>query len=108
MENEDIILFQFITNVFNEKQKTFNALYRKTDGTVKVWPIDEKITDDLNCFLPVQPLSVSASGEYVALLAADEVTAWFEENTGKTDIPSDVAALKKVEEEDNPVVVILE
>ena len=39
---------------------------------------------------------------------ADEVVAWFEEHAGKTGIPAEVAALKKVSEEDNPVVVIME
>lgn len=108
MENEDVILFRFITNVYNDKQKTYNAVYRKADGTVKVSPLDNKITDDLNGFLPLQPISVSASGEFAALLPSEEVVTWFEDNAGKTNIPADVAALKKVGEEDNPVVVIME
>ena len=33
---------------------------------------------------------------------------WFEDNAGETDIPAEVAVLKKVGEEDNPVVVIME
>ena len=35
MENEDVILFRFMTNVYNDKQKTYNALYRKADGAVR-------------------------------------------------------------------------
>ena len=38
----------------------------------------------------------------------EKVVAWFEEHAGKTGIPAEVAALKKVSEEDNPVVVIME
>ena len=108
MENEDVILFRFMTNVYNDKQKTYNALYRKADGTVKVCPLDDMITDDTNSFLPLQPVSVSASGEFAAILPSEEVVAWFEDNAGKTDIPAEVAALKKVGEEDNPVVAIME
>lgn len=108
MESEDVIFFRFITNVYNDKQKTYNALYRKADGTVKVSPLDNKITDDLYGFLPLQPISVSASGEFAALLPSEEVVTWFEDNTDNTDIPAGVAALKKVGEEDNPVVVIME
>ena len=67
MENEDVILFRFMTNVYNDKQKTYNALYRKADGAVKVSPLDDKITDDTNGFLPLQPVSVSASGEFAAI-----------------------------------------
>mgnify|MGYP000671231134 CR=1 FL=1 len=64
MENKDVIFFRFMTNVYNDKQKTYNALYRKADGTVKVCPFDERITDDMNGFLPLQPISVSSSGEF--------------------------------------------
>lgn len=108
MENKEVVLFRFMTNVYNDKQKTYNALYRKADGTVKVCPFDDKITDDTNGFLPLQPVSVSASGEFAAILPSEEVVTWFEDNAGKTDIPAEVAALKKVGGEDNPVVVIME
>ena len=108
MENKDVIFFRFMTNVYNDKQKTYNALYRKADGTVKVCLFDERITDDMNGFLPLQPISVSSSGEFAAILPSEEVVSWFEDNAGKTDIPSGVAALKKVGEEDNPVVAIME
>ena len=108
MENKDVIFFRFMTNVYNDKQKTYNALYRKADGTVKVCLFDERITDDMNGFLPLQPISVSSSGEFAAILPSEEVVSWFEDNAGKMDIPSEVVALKKVGEEDNPVVAIME
>lgn len=57
---------------------------------------------------PLQPVSVSASGEFAAILPSEEVVSWFEDNAGETDIPAEVAVLKKVGEEDNPVVVIME
>ena len=107
MENKDVIFFRFMTNVYNDKQKTYNALYRKADGTVKVCLFDERIIDDMNGFLPLQPISVSSSGEFAAILPSEEVVSWFEDNAGKMDIPSEVAALKKVGEEDNPVVAIM-
>ena len=108
MENEDVILFRFLTNVYTDNSKTYNALYRKADGTVKVYPFEEKITDDMNGFLPLQPISISSAGEFAAVLPSEEVVQWFEDNAGKTDLPAAVSALKKVGEEDNPVVVIME
>lgn len=108
MENADVILFRFMTNVYTDKGKTYNALYRKADGTVKVYPFEEKITDDLNGFLSLQPISISSAGEFAALLSSEEVVQWFEDNAGKTDLPAAVSVLKKVGEEDNPVVVIME
>lgn len=108
MENEDVILFRFLTNVYTDNSKTYNALYRKADGTVKVYPFEEKIADDMNGFLPLQPISISSAGEFAAVLPSEEVVQWFEDNAGKTDLPAAVSALKKVGEEDNPVVVIME
>lgn len=108
MENEDIIFFRFVMNASkeDESRKTFNALYRKADGTVKVSLYDDKLVDDLNGFLPLQPQSVSSQGEFVTLLSAGEIVTWFEEHG--TEMPESVKALKQVGEEDNPVVVIME
>lgn len=106
MENDDVIFFCFMTNVFNEKSKSYNALYNKADGTVKVSSYDDKIEDDLNGFLPLDPKFITRDGEFVAILPAEDVVTWFEEN-GKTDLPASVEALKKVGEEDNPVVAIM-
>lgn len=104
----EVILFRFVTNLYNKKRKNYNALYRKSDGRVLVSPFDNKIIDDKNGFLPLQPLSVSVKGEFAALLPAEDVFNWFEGNGVDATLPAEIAALKKVGEEDNPVVAILE
>lgn len=108
MENQEVILFRFVTNLYNKKRKNYNALYRKSDGRVLVSPFDNKIIDDKNGFLPLQPLSVSVKGEFAALLPAEDVFNWFEGNGVDATLPAEIAALKKVGEEDNPVVAIME
>lgn len=110
MENDDVILLRFMVNILGnvDQTKTYNAVYRKADGSVKVSLYDDKITDDLNGFLPVQPLSVSAKGEFAGLLSAEEIGGWFEEHGDAAELPESVKALKSVHEEDNPVVVIME
>ena len=42
------------------------------------------------------------------MISADQVVSWFEENGDKNDLPEEVTALRKVGEEDNPVVIIME
>lgn len=108
MENQEVILFRFVTNLYNKKRKNYNALYRKSDGRVLVSPFDNKIIDDKNGFLPLQPLSVSVKGEFAALFPAEDVFNWFEGNGVDATLPAEIAALKKVGEEDNPVVAIME
>lgn len=75
---------------------------------MKVSDFNSAIDDDLNGFLPLQPKSVSPDGEFAQIITADQIVTWFEENADKADIPTEVAALKQVGEEDNPVVVIME
>lgn len=58
-------------------------------------------------FLSLQPESVSPDGEFAQIISADQVVSWFEENGDKNDLPEEVTALRKVGEEDNPVVIII-
>ena len=108
MEMQEVIVFRFVTNLYNKKRKNYNALYRKSDGRVLVSPFDNKIIDDKNGFLPLQPLSVSVKGEFAALLPAEDVFNWFEGNGVDAPLPAEIADLKKVGEEDYPVVAIME
>lgn len=55
---------------------------------------------NLNQFLPMASL--------LQIISADQVVSWFEENGDKNDLPEEVTALRKVGEEDNPVVIIME
>ena len=46
--------------------------------------------------------------EFAAYLPAYEVAEWFADNADRKDLPADIEALRKVGEEDNPVVVLME
>lgn len=108
-ENDQVILFRFITHLFHQDKRTgYNALFNKSTGVVKVGLYDEGIQDDLTNFMVLQPTFVSSAGEFAAILPADKIVNWFEENGGTDNLPDEVKALKKLGEEDNPVVVIME
>lgn len=107
MEGNDIYFIRFATDIHTERM-VYNAIYNKKNGLVKVSNYHSAIENDLNGFLPLQPKSVSPDGEFAQIVSADQIVSWFEENTDKTDIPTEIAALKQVGEEDNPVVVIME
>lgn len=107
MEGYDMYFIRFVTDIHTERM-SYNAICCKKSGLVKVSDYPSAIYDDLNGFLPLQPESVSPDGQFAQMVTADQIVAWFEENADKTDIPTEVAALKQVGEEDNPVVVIME
>ena len=100
---------RFVVNLHHQEQwKVYNAIYDKINGDVKVAPFKEGIHDDLNGFLPLQPTFATPSGEFAQLVPAGKILEWFEKHTGQEDWPEEIKALKKLTEEDNPVVILME
>lgn len=107
LENAGLMLFRFTVNLFdNDARRTYNALYDKRTGKVRLNLFSEGISDDLAGFLPLQPVCVSSGGEYACLLQAADVVAWFKEHPD-AKLPVELQPLKQVKEEDNPVIVFL-
>lgn len=107
LDSERFLIGQAITHLYDEdKRSVFNVLFDKASGITKVSPSDKGITDDLNGFLSVQPLTVSSSGEYGGLLTADKIQGGLDTYSGLT-IPKSLEILQNINEEQNPVVVIL-
>lgn len=108
-ENEKVIFFRFVVNLYHQdKQIGYNGIFDKATGEVKVSPYEKGLQDDLTGFLPLQPTTMSGSGEFAAIIPTENIITWFDENAERTDLPAEVAALKKIGEDDNPVVVIME
>lgn len=105
LDSEDRMIVRFIRELFH-KPTLYNAVITKSTGDVKVGLYADGMKDDLTNFLPLQPMSVSQAGEYVGLLSAADAAEWFEDNENK-EIPQQVKELKRIGEEDNPVVVIM-
>lgn len=106
LEGKDVFIFRFITDL-HKNRMIYNAFYNKKTGTVKVSGYNEAFENDLDGFLPIQPEFVSPDGEFAQIVSADQIVSWFEENADKRDLPAEIAALKEVGEEDNPVVMIM-
>ncbi len=109
LESDDLMLFRFTYRLLNtDKSETYNGMYDKRSGELKVNLLKEGITDDLTHFLPLQPRCVSHSGEYASLLQAADVTTWFEDYPDRiANLPKEVQQLQQVGEEDNPVIVFM-
>lgn len=105
LDSEDRMIVRFIRELFH-KPTLYNAVITKSTGDVKVGLYADGMKDDLTNYLPLQPMSVSQAGEYVGLLSAADAAEWFEDNENK-EIPQQVKELKRIGEEDNPVVVIM-
>jgi hypothetical protein len=106
-ENKDMIFFRFLTGLFGNNVKSYNAIYHKATGNVQIAPCNDGIMDDITHFLPLQPRTVSGSGEYAGLLEAGDILSWFEKHRNNANIPAKVQRLKQLDKEDNPVLVFM-
>jgi hypothetical protein len=109
LENEDILLFRFITKLYDEdNRKQYNAVYNKASQTLTIGDLTKDITDDITCFLPLQPLySSSETGEFAGIIPANKVVEWFEGNKQTEALPESIRLLKNTREDDNPVIVLM-
>lgn len=106
LDSKDRMIIRFITKLFHGVELQ-TAVVTKSTGEVKVAPYADGLKDDVTNFLSLQPLTVSSEGEYIGLIPATEVVEWFEKNDGNKDLPQQLTNLKRIGDEDNPVVVIM-
>ena len=108
-ENNQVILFTFCKNLYHEEKRVaYNAIYDKGLGKVMVAPFDDGLVNDIVNFLPLQPMTSNANDEFAQLIQPVEIASWFEEHPEVRNLPDDVEQLRKLGEEDNPVVVIMQ
>ena len=108
-ENEYSIFLRFVLNLYHiDKWETYNVFYNKKTGEVKVSPFEDGITNDLNHFMPLQPTTQSASGEWAQIIQAEKVVEWFEEQDDISNLPEEIQALRQTDPDDNPIVAIME
>lgn len=108
LDSSELMIIRLVHRLYtDDKRKAFNALYNKATGELRIGKIEEGIVDDLTGFLPLRPEVVSTQGEFGGLIQAFDVVEWFEKQ-GSNKVSSEIAHLKQVEEEDNPVIVLIE
>lgn len=106
LDSDNKLFFFLTTDVYTDKRQNYNAVFDKETGDVRVSSYEKGLTDNLTNFLPVQPSSVSSSGEYVSLLKYDQIVEWFDKHPGAA-CPEALEHLRHTDEEQNPVVVLL-
>jgi hypothetical protein len=66
------------------------------------------LTDDINGFMPLLPISASSADELVAFLQAADIEKWKSENPQlSTRLQTKLPWLSKISEFDNPVIVLM-
>ncbi|MFV0265546.1 MAG: hypothetical protein ACK5HT_00260, partial [Draconibacterium sp.] len=86
----------------------YYGFYDKANQSTRISQNMAGIDNDVDAFLPFMFQSANQQNELVGLCEAYEVKSWFGENPGKAaDLPAHLQKLKNLEENDNPVVMIV-
>ena len=109
-ENKDFIFFKCISGLYadgRDKRDFYTGLFHKKTGETKIGKTDDLIADDLTHFMPLTPLGISTAGEFVSLVEAYKIMEWVEEHPEAKN-NEQLAFLKNLDEEMNPVIILIE
>ena len=106
LETPQKFYFVCLRDLYGDKTEVLHGIYDKQTGTTLMGPEKDGLTDDINGFLPFCPESCNDQGEYVALVWPEDILPWLDEHPEAKDNPA-LAPLLKIEEEDNPVAIIV-
>jgi hypothetical protein len=106
-ENNTFIFFQCIKDLISDEPVLYNGLYNKQTGETKLSKNSEGITDDLNHFMPFTPLGISTSGEFFSLIKVGKMLEWLEKHP-EANQNENLSFLKALDEEMNPIVMLIE
>lgn len=106
-ESEHTLYFQLIRGLYTDKHILYNGVYNKETRTTTIALAENAFVDDLMHLMPFTPTFINDKGEYAALVQAFDVAAWLEEHLENSTAP-EINALKRLGEDSNPVVVLVE
>lgn len=89
------------------KEQALFGVFDKETGKTTLAKASDLMVDDITGFRPLDFFNASNSGEFINFHDASQVVEWLEEKGKDEKLSPEVAALQKVKEDDNPVVVIM-
>ena len=99
------LFFQSVREVYSDQPETYNGVYDRKAGTTRMYPEKAGFIDDLNGFMAFCPQTYNSLGEYGMMKSSNEVLIWLEEHPEAVQNKK-LSALKKLNEDSNPMVVI--
>lgn len=89
-------------------ENLLTGIFDKRNGKTVFSKSSDLITDDINGFMPLNITDRSDDGLFIGIWQPTEIGEWLEKNSDKAAaLPANLNALKKLAEDDNPVVVII-
>lgn len=106
IENDKLLYFQFIRGLYTDKHILYNGIYDKNTKVTNIALAENNFVDDLTHFMPFTPSFLNEKGECASLVQAADILTWLEEHP-EVKIEKELGVLKNLNEESNPVVVLV-
>ena len=95
IENDKLLYFQFIRGLYTDKHILYNGIYDKNTKVTNIALAENNFVDDLTHFMPFTPSFLNEKGECASLVQAADI------------LEKELGVLKNLNEESNPVVVLV-
>ncbi|EXY15662.1 hypothetical protein M077_4950, partial [Bacteroides fragilis str. 2-F-2 len=96
----------FIRGLYTDKHILYNGIYDKNTKVTNIALAENNFVDDLTHFMPFTPSFLNEKGECASLVQAADILTWLEEHP-EVKIEKELGVLKNLNEESNPVVVLV-
>lgn len=106
-ENDGAVFFQCIKGMYSDNPVLYNGLYNRKTGKTKLGRHSDGIEDDLTRFMPFTPSGMSTAGEFVSIVEAVDIIEWLEKHP-EAMTNEKLSFLKELNEEMNPVVILIQ
>jgi hypothetical protein len=106
-ENSGAVFFQCIKGMYSDSPVLYNGLYDRKTGKTKLDRHSDGIEDDLTGFMPFTPSGMSTAGEFVSIVEAGDIMEWLEKHPEAISNKS-LSFLKELDEDMNPVIILIE
>lgn len=105
LENSDLLVFYGKIGLFSKDH--FIGIYDKNDDNLSISTLPtEGLTNDIDGFASVAPIRLTSKNEFVGTLTMDIISNWIDENPDY-EFPEEIAWIKDLPEDSNPIVVII-
>lgn len=105
-ENDSILFFQCVRGLYEDEPEVLNGVYNKATGQTRIGKVSQWFRNDVDKLLPFYPGTCSTQGEFAQIVSANEVRKWLKKHPDTQENEA-AAPLWQMDEEDNPVIILV-
>ncbi len=106
LESDSTLFFQCVRGLYEDEPEVLNGVYDKATGLTRMGKESQWFHNDLDKLMPFYPSTCSTQGEFAQIVSVNEVRKWLKKHPDTQENEA-AAPLWQMNEEDNPVVILV-